>query len=83
MSHGEAGAALRGVRNESGAFLCCCVNWISAVPVPPWQGSDWIKGEESTAAWWGDRLLALLGSSLGAGGLQGAPGGPRHLKGPR
>lgn len=77
MSHGEAGNTLRGVRNESGASFCCCVNWISALPVPPWQGSDWINGMESTAAWQGDRLLARLGSSMGAPQPVGSPGRPQ------
>lgn len=82
MSLGDAGNAQRGARNESGApfflflFFCCCVNWISALPVPPWQASDWINGVESTAAWQEDRLLAQLGSWTGAPGLQGALGGP-------
>lgn len=77
MSHREAGDAQWVVRNESGAFLCCCVNWISALPVPPWQGSDWINGVESTAAWQGDRLLAQLGSSTGALRAAGSLGRPQ------
>ena len=76
--HIEKLAMLRGEWGMSlGLFFCCCVNWISALPVPPWQGSDWINGVESTAAWQGDRLLAQLGSSMGAPRPAGSPGRPQ------
>lgn len=45
-------------------LFCCCVNWISALPVPPWQGSDWINGVESIVTQQGGRLLAQLGVGL-------------------
>lgn len=46
-------------------LFCCCVNWISALPVPPWQGSDWINGVESLLTRQEARLLARLGLDHG------------------
>lgn len=61
----------------SRGLFCCCVNWISALPVPPWQGSDWINGVESIVARQGGRLLAQLGSTMGAHWPAGSSGRPQ------
>lgn len=58
-------------------LFCSCVNWISALPVPPWQGSDWINGVESIATWQGDRLLVQLGFSMGTHWPAESPGRPQ------
>lgn len=34
--HGEKAAVVCGERGTSAGRLCCCVNWIRALPVPPW-----------------------------------------------
>lgn len=58
-------------------LFCSCVNWISALPVPPWQGSDWINGVESIATWQGDRLLVQLDFSMGTHWPAESPGRPQ------